>query len=136
MLVYYPAIIVAACTYAFVKLVAKGLEGPLPPLAANCAAAALVALLAILAGAELLRRGKLRYGRDYWLFGVAALAAVAPALFSVAAYIEDAFAFPNLARAALNLACGAIIITVLFLMSRVLFSQEHFNKIVRRLRGG
>ena len=74
MLVYYPAIIVAACTYVFVILVAKGLEGTLPPLAASCAAAALVALLAVLAGAELLRRGKLRYARDYWLFGVSALA--------------------------------------------------------------
>ena len=136
MLVYYPALIVAACTYGFVMLVSKGLEGPLSPLAASCAAAILVMLLAIVAGAEFLRRGWLRYARDYWLFGIAALAAAAPALFRVAAFVEDGFAFQNFARAALNLACVAILATALFLMSRVLFSQEHMNKIARKLRGG
>jgi hypothetical protein len=135
LLTYYPALIVAACTYAFVALVSKGFEGLLPPLAASAVAAVLVALLAILAGAEFLRRGMLRYARDYWLFGIAALAALAPALFKVAAYVEDTFGLPAIARAGLNLLCVAILVAALFSMTRVLFSQAHFDKIVRKLRG-
>jgi len=136
MLTYYPALITAVCTYGFTALVSKGMEGPLPPFAANCAAAVLVALLAILAGSELLRRGVIRNSRDYWLFWVAALAAIAPALFQVAAYVEDGFELRDFARAGLTIVCIAIVVVTLVWMNRVLFSQAQFDAIVRKLRGG